>query len=110
MTRILLLSAVAVVLVATGARADGLAPTYGETINLGTAGGTAYYTVQPDGFHVVATLVDARSSAPMRVEATLATGQTMVLSTPGGRFGPPHIVEITRQDQDVRVHSVARTN
>ena len=95
---------------ATGARAEGLDPATGQSIDLGTLAGTAYYTVQPDGFHVVATLADARSGAPMRVEATLATGQTVVLSTPGGRSGAPHTVEITRLDREVLVHSVALTN
>ncbi len=98
-----------------GARAQSptpttLAPAAGQSIDLGTLAGTAYYTVQPDGFHVVATLADARSGAPMRVEATLATGQTVVLSTPGGRSGAPHTVEITRLDREVLVHSVALTN
>ena len=92
------------------ARADGLAPGAGQTIDLGTVAGTAYYTVRPDGFHVVATLADARSGAPMRVEATLAAGQTVVLSTPGGRSGAPRTVEITRIDREVLVHSVALTN
>ena len=101
----LLLSAVA-----TGARAEGLEPATGQTIDLGSLAGTAYYTVQPDGFHVVATLADARSGAPMRVEATLATGQTVVFSTPGGRTGAPHTVEITRIDGEVLVHTVALTN
>ena len=98
-----------------GASAQSLVPTAlepaaGQTINLGTMAGTAYYTVQPDGFHVVATLADARSGAPMRVEATLAAGQTVTLSTPGGRTGAPHTVEITRLDSEVLVHSVALTN
>lgn len=104
LTGALLLASVA------GARAESLAPAAGQTIDLGTVAGTAYYTVQPDGFHVVATLVDARSGAPMRVEATLAAGQTVVLSTPGGRSGAPHTVEITRLDREVLVHTVALTN
>ena len=100
---------------AMGAHAQGPAPTSlepaaGRAIDLGTTAGTAYYTVQADGFHVVATLADARSGAPMRVEATLAAGQTVVLSTPGGRSGAPHTVEITRLDREVFVHSVALTN
>ena len=100
---------------AAGARAQSLVPesldpATGQTINLGSMAGTAYYTVQADGFHVVATLADARSGAPMRVEATLATGQTVTLSTPGGRSGAPHTVEITRLDREVLVHSVALTN
>ena len=87
-----------------------LPPATGQSIDLGTLAGTAYYTVRPDGFHVVATLADARSGAPMRVEATLAAGQTVTLSTPGGRSGPPRTVEITRLDREVLVHPVALTN
>lgn len=95
---------------AAGARAEGLDPAAGQSIDLGTVAGTAYYTVRPDGFHVVATLADTRSGAPMRVEATLAAGQTVVLSTPGGRSGAPRTVEITRIDREVLVHNVALTN
>ncbi|MGI3776991.1 MAG: hypothetical protein ACRYGC_06805 [Janthinobacterium lividum] len=103
-------AAVALLLAATGARAEGLEPAAGQTIDLGSVAGTAYYTVQPDGFHVVATLADTRSGAPMRVETTLAAGQTVVLSTPGGRSGAPRTVEITRIDREVLVHNVALTN
>ncbi len=112
MTRTLrsLFAAAALLAAATGARAEGLDPAAGQFIDLGTVAGTAYYTVQPDGFHVVATLADTRSGAPMRVEATLAAGQTVVLSTPGGRSGAPRTVEITRIDREVLVHSVALTN
>ena len=110
-----LVAAVLLAAPAVGAQAQSptpasLQPAAGQSIDLGTLAGTAYYTVQPDGFHVVATLADARSGAPMRVEATLATGQTVVLSTPGGRSGAPHTVEITRLDREVLVHSVALTN
>ena len=100
----------AVLLAAGAARADGLAPAAGQSIDLGTLAGTAYYTVRPDGFHVVATLADARSGAPVRVETTLAAGQSVVLSTPGGRSGAPHTVEITRMDREVLVHAVTLTN
>ena len=87
-----------------------LPPATGQSIDLGTLAGTAYYTVRPNGFHVVATLADARSGAPMRVEATLAAGQSVTLSTPGGRSGPPRTVEITRLDREILVHPVALTN
>ena len=46
----------------------------------------------------------------MRLETILASGQSVVLSTPGGRTGAPHTVQITRQDDQVRVHSVTLTN
>ena len=92
------------------ARAEDLQPVQGQSIDLGTLTGTAYYTVEPGGFHVVATLADRRSGDPVRLEAVLASGQRMMLSTPGGRSGAPHTVEISRQDGEVLVHAVTLTN
>jgi hypothetical protein len=38
------------------AHADGLRPIEAKSIDLGEVSGIAYYTVERDGFHVVATL------------------------------------------------------
>ena len=92
------------------AHAQDMQPAEGRSIDLGTLSGSAYYTVEPGGFHVVATLADRRSGDPVRLEAVLASGQRMVLSTPGGRSGAPHTVEISRQDGEVLVHAVTLTN
>lgn len=43
--------------------------------------GVAYYTVESDGFHVVATVSTPGSSAPVRMAATLLPGQKVTLST-----------------------------
>jgi hypothetical protein len=64
------------------ARADGLRPMEGKSIDLGGISGIAYYTVQRDGFHVVATLAHCESGTPIRVVTVLAPGQRVVLSTP----------------------------
>ena len=42
------------------ARADNLRPIEGKSIDLGGISGVAYYTVERDGFHVVATLAQGR--------------------------------------------------
>jgi hypothetical protein len=66
----------------TAARADGLRPMEGKSIDLGEISGIAYYTVEPDGFHVVATLAQGEAGTPIRVVSVLAPGQRVVLSTP----------------------------
>ena len=64
------------------AHAGGLRPMEGRSIDLGGISGIAYYTVQRDGFHVVATLAHCESGTPIRVVTVLAPGQRVVLSTP----------------------------
>ena len=64
------------------AHADGLRPIEGRSIDLGEVSGIAYYTVERDGFRVVATLAQGEAGTPVRVEAVLAPGQSVVLSTP----------------------------
>src|SRR6266704_6216280 len=64
------------------AHADGLRPIEAKSIDLGGVSGVAYYTVERDGFHVVATLAQGEAGTPIRVVSVLAPGQRMVLSTP----------------------------
>jgi hypothetical protein len=54
------------------ARADGLRPMEGKSIDLGGISGIAYYTVERDGFHVVATLAQGEAGTPIRVVSVLA--------------------------------------
>ena len=65
-----------------GARADGLRLMEGKSIDLGEISGIAYYTVERDGFHVVATLAQGEAGTPIRDVSVLAPGQRVVLSTP----------------------------
>ena len=104
------LAAVALLALAGAAHAEGVQEAQGQTIDLGSMSGTAYYMVRPDGYHVIATFTDVHSGAPFRMEGILAAGQNMVLSTPGGRSGPPHRVEIIRTNDEVFVHPVTLTN
>src|SRR5215470_591858 len=85
------------------ARADGLRPMEGKSIDLGGISGIAYYTVERDGFHVVATLAQGEVGTPIRVVAVLAPGQSLVLSTPHNVGA----VEISRQGDAVLVRKTA---
>src|SRR4029450_13105035 len=58
----------------TAARAEGLRPMAGKSIDLGGISGIAYYTDERDGFHVVATLAQGEGGTPIRVVSVLAPG------------------------------------
>ena len=78
-----LLFATAFALASLGAaHADGLRPIAAKSIDLGDVSGVAYYTIERDGFHVVATLAQGEAGMPIRVVSVLAPGQRVVLSTP----------------------------
>jgi hypothetical protein len=81
------------------ARADGLRPIQGQSVDLGEISGIAYYTVERDGFHVVATLAQGEAGTPIRVVSVLAPGQRLVLST-AHQAGA---IEISRQGDSVLV-------
>jgi hypothetical protein len=81
------------------ARADGLRPIQGKSVDLGEISGIAYYTVERDGFHVVATLAQGEAGTPIRVVSVLAPGQRLVLST-AHQAGA---IEISRQGDSVLV-------
>lgn len=81
------------------AHADGLRPIEGKSIDLGGMSGIAYYTVEPDGFHVVATLAQGETGTPIRVVSVLAPGQRVVLSTPQQAGA----IEISRKGDSVLV-------
>ena len=95
---------------AGAAQADGLRPIEGRSIDLGEVSGIAYYTVEPDGFRVVATVAQGEAGTPVRLEAVLAPGQSVVLSTPREGGVAPNAVEISRHGDQVLVHQAAVTN
>lgn len=98
---------------AVPASAEGLEPTRARSIeargiDLGAVSGVVYYTVEPDGFHVVATLAQqGEDAAPVRVEAVLAPGQSVLLSTPRGVGQAPETVEIGRRADTLLVRKAA---
>jgi hypothetical protein len=57
-------------------------PIEAKSIHLGEVTGVAYYTVEPDGFHVVTTLAQGEARTPIRIVSVLASGQSVILSTP----------------------------
>jgi hypothetical protein len=67
---------------ATAAHAESLRPIQAKSIDLGGVSGVAYYTVEADGFHVVTTLAQGEAGTPIRIVSVLASGQSVVLSTP----------------------------
>jgi hypothetical protein len=83
----------------TAASAEGLRPMAGKSIDLGEISGIAYYTVERDGFHVVATLAQGEAGTPIRVVSVLAPGQRVVLSTPQ----QADAIEISRKGDSVLV-------
>jgi hypothetical protein len=86
------------------AQADGLKPIQALRIDLGEVSGIAYYTVKPDGFHVVATLANGETSEmPLRVHAVLASGQSVVFSTPGSTIAAPVSLTIKRHGDELVV-------
>jgi len=90
------------------AHAEGLKPFQGQVIDLGDVSGVAYYTVERDGFRVVATLAKKdRDAVPVRVVVVLAPGQSLMLSTPREWGTPPDAVEIIRRADTVLVHEAA---
>src|SRR5690349_14738050 len=85
------------------ARAGELREIRPQNIDLGEVSGVAYYTVQRDGFHVVATLAQREAGTPIRFHAVLLPGQSLVLSTPRAVGVAPVAVEISRQGDKVFV-------
>jgi hypothetical protein len=92
------------------AHADELRPIEGRSIDLGEVSGVAYYTVERDGFRVVATLAQGETGTPVQFEAVLAPGQSVVLSTPREVGVVPSAVQITRQNDQVLVDEAVVMN
>ena len=90
------------------AHAEGLKPFQGQVIDLGDVSAVAYYTIERDGFRVVATLAKKDEDAvPVRVVVVLAPGQSLTLSTPHEAGTPPDAVEVMRRADTVLVHKAA---
>ncbi len=106
------ISLAALVALAAGAvpvQAGELRKDGGQSIDLGTLNGVAYYTVEKGGYRVVVTMADATSKA-VRFESVLAPGQSVVLSSPAGVGKSPARVEISRAVDSVNVQARPLTN
>lgn len=92
------------------AKADGLKPIQAQKIELGDVSGTAYYTVEQNGFRVVTTLSQGETGTPLRMVVLLAAGQSVVLSTANEAGVAPFEFEIARVKDDVIVRRAVLTN
>ncbi len=93
------------------AQADGLKPIQGQSIELRGMSGNAYYTVEQDGFHLVATLASEDiEGTPIRIKTVLSSGQTVTFSTPGSVGTEPDVVEISRKSDQVIVNKGSRVD
>lgn len=108
--RTIIAAAFALTVAGGAAQADGLRPVEGRSIDLGDVSGIAYYTVEPDGFRVVATVAQGEAGTPVRLEAVLAPNQSVVLSSPRGGSVAPNSIEISRRGDQLLVHQTAVTN
>ena len=88
----------------TAAHAEGVRPIEARSIDLGEVSGVAYYTVERDGFHVVATLAQGDAGTPIRVVSVLAPGQSVIMSTPNSASNLASAIEISRQGDRLFVH------
>ena len=98
----------AVVLLATAnffaPRAAELRPMQGTSLRLGELHGVAYYTVEGEGYNVVATLASP-GGTPVRFESTLLPGQKIVVSMPGSAGAKAQAIEFWRQDDRLLVET-----
>lgn len=102
-------TAFATVLLATTsvAAASELAPGNGHSIRLGPVTGAVYYTVEPDGYRVVATLASGADAQPVRFVSTLGPGQHMMISLPQAVGQPSLDFKIMRYGTTVLVREPA---
>jgi hypothetical protein len=77
-----------------GAAAAELAPGSGHSIHLPDFTGVIYYTIEQDGYRVVATLASGPEAPPIRFISTLGPGQRVVISVPGAAGKPSKDFEI----------------
>ncbi len=82
-------------------------PARAASLDLGPLAGVAYYTAEPDGHHVVVTLAPRAAAPASRVEAVLASGQSLTVSTPRQEGAAARTVTITRQGETTTVEAVA---
>jgi hypothetical protein len=93
---------------AFAASPTSLKPIQSQSIDLGSVAGDAYYTVEGNGYHVVATFAQHGANAvPVRFEAVLSRGQSIRFSTPGAAGATSNTVEIIRQNSGVTVQRPA---
>jgi hypothetical protein len=99
----MLLSALAIGCITGSAHASELAPIEGLSIKVANVVGSAYYTIEKDGYQVVATLASSEEATPVRFIATLRSGQNVIVSVPRALGQSAMEVEIKRIEDRVFV-------
>lgn len=97
-------SAALLIVVACGghALAEDMIPGHAHNLDLAGIGGVAYYTEEPDGYRVVATLA-AKGGVPVRVIATLPDDRMLTFSVPGPLGGAERRLDIVRSGERLSV-------
>ncbi|MCA1404071.1 hypothetical protein I6F26_15395 [Ensifer sp. IC3342] len=91
------------------AAASDLMPGNGQSIHLGRFNGAVYYTVEKEGYRVVATLASGAEEQPIRFVSTLGPGQRLMISVPQ-EIGQPSVdFEIIRDGEVLLVNEAAAT-
>ncbi len=91
--------------------AQEVRPVESRSLDLGSVAGDVYYTVKPDGYHVVATFAQRGDTGqPVRFESVLAPGQAVTFSSPRGAGVPPEAVTVVRQTDRVFVRRAVLTD
>lgn len=80
----------------TTAMASELSPGDGRSLHLGGFDGTVYYTVEQNGYQVVATFASGADMPAIRFVATLAVGQSLLISVPQTAGQPAFDFEVAR--------------
>lgn len=84
--------------------AGELAPGNAHSVHLDRFDGVVYYSVEQDGYRVVATLASGVYESPIRVISTLGPDQRIVISVPGPVDQPPVDFEILRKGEALFVY------
>lgn len=103
MTRYWTALAIAWLALSGTAAASELAPGNGRSLHLGSYDGTVFYTVEEDGYHVVATLASGPDVPAIRFVATLAPGQRFTISVPQDVGEPSFDFEVARVGETLLV-------
>ncbi|WP_046867513.1 hypothetical protein [Microvirga massiliensis] len=96
------------VLVPPRAGATEVKTVAGASISLGDVSGSAYYTVEQDGYRLVATLASGVDSTPVRLTTTLLSGQRVTMSVPRGVGEPEMRIEFNRVEDRLFVNDTTK--
>jgi len=96
--------ALACTILSAVATAGELAPGNAHSVHLDRVDGVVYYSVEQDGYRVVATLASGAGESPIRVISTLGPDQRIVISVPRAVDQPPVDVEILRTGEALFVN------